>query len=171
MGALTPTAEHTHAGRHALRSWFRTTYLPCIVQALFMQFFWCLCWFDVPILFLFFLTHLPSLTCLYFFCLLMFFENKWMLCKSCVSAMFVQQGQEDGKSYLAYKDGGEVQTRAVMPDSFRSIAKCRVRETRTAQSSQNVLSWALQQGTKGTHVNRHQSQQTKNMLKFSFMLC
>ena len=93
-----------------------------------------------PILFLF--SH--SLTCLHFFCLSMFFKNKWMLCKSCVSAMFTQQGQEDGKSYLAYKDGGEVQTRAVMPDTFRSIAKGRDRETRTVKISQNVLSWALQ---------------------------
>lgn len=29
--------------------------------------------------------------------------------------MFTQQGHEDGNSYLAYKDGGEVQTRAVIP--------------------------------------------------------
>lgn len=84
-----------------------------------------------------------SLTCLHFFCLSMFSKKKWMLCKSCVSAMFTQQGQEDGKCYLAYKDGGEVQTRAVMPDTFRSIAKSRDKETWTVKISQNVLSWAL----------------------------
>lgn len=90
-----------------------------------------------------------------------------MPCKSCASAMFTQQGQEDGKSYLAYKDGGEMQTQAVMPDTFRSTAKCRVRETTTAKMSQNVLSWVLQQDSRDTHVNNHQSQQAKNFFKFS----
>lgn len=120
-----------------------------------------------PSLFLF--SH--SLTCLHFFCLSMFFKNKWMLCKSCVIAMFTQRGQEDGKSYLAHKDGGEVQTRAVMPDTFRSIAKCRVRETRTVKISQTVLSWALQEDSRDTHVNHHQSRQTENMFIFLLALC
>lgn len=53
--------------------------------------------------------------------------------------MSTQQGQEDGKSYLAYKDEGEVQARAVMSDTFRSIDKGRVRETRKVKITQ-VLS-------------------------------
>lgn len=96
----------------------------------------------------------------------MFLKNKWMLCKSCVSAMFTRQGQEDGKSYLAYKDGGEAQTRAVMPDTFRSIAKGRVRGTRTVKMSQNVLSWALQQYSGHTHVNHHHLKRLKICLNF-----